>query len=84
MRLDVDKLFDNRRLKRMEEMKNVLTDDRRAALVGHLVRFGECLYLDGAEDSHNGFDVENTFHGHAAIVEKQINKIIDSVLADES
>jgi hypothetical protein len=65
----------------MEEIKNVMTDDRRAAMVGHLMDLAKCLYLDGAEDLHNGADVNKTFPDSAGVVEIAINKIIDSVMS---
>lgn len=65
----------------MEEIKNVMTDDRRAAMVGHLMDLSKCLYLDGAEDFSNGFDVSKTFPDQAGVVEIAINKIIDSVMS---
>ena len=76
MRLDIDKLFRNK--KNMSD--NVLTKERRDELVEDLMELSKCLYLDGADDGRSGNGVEKNIEDYGPRLEYLINKIIDKAL----
>ena len=79
MRMDVDKVFKNRE---MSKMDTVLTDERRVRLVGSLMDLSYCLYMDGADDESNGFDAAKAFEAYRDRIGKLIGKIIDESMTD--